>query len=577
MAGAKSAGNMVMHLSVDDREVIPTLNTMKQQLRDLNATWRANVEAAKAAGDNLEATKAKADGLTKAAEKQKEILEFTNSVLKNTTERTDENSNAYDRLVSQVERADAQYKNLNNQLQVAQTALERQETGIDELNKSIKANEDFTQSQIKSLKQQGDEYAANELKVKSLEDKKKSLQDVADKEEAVLKKVAERTGESSRAYTEQATTVQNAKNKIFDVNKEMERYAERIDSNNVKLKDLKKTYSDNKEQQDSYITRLKEEGKTSKANVVDLDKLKTSYQNLGNQYKIQTDQLAATPMGTEKFKNLYIEANKTAGEMARVSNQAKKTQIEINKLHPYGISAIGEAFNKTGNAAEYMGKKTVSAYQYIRRNALLVSVAVGGVAAVIGKGVSQMADLQDSYLKTNNLLVTGGEKQAEVTKNVTQMQKDGQQMSVEYGKSQQEIADGYLELVKRGYTSKQALGAMRTELQASVSTGDEFNSVVSVSSQVLDAYGLRVDNVTQMQKNTKDVVNQLSYAADLTATDFHSMGKAMEYVADTAASAKIPLNESSTAIGILSNHGLEADKALETGHLNSNILEKFLR
>lgn len=552
---------MVMHMSVDDRQVTPTLNTMKQELRDLNATWRANVEAAKAAGDNLEATKAKADGLTKAAEKQKEILEFTNGVLRNTGERTAENSNAYDRLVSQIDRADAQYKNLNNQLQVAQTALERQETGIDELNKSIKANEDFTQSQIKSLKQQGDEYAANELKVKSLEDKKKSLQDVADKEEAVLKKVAERTGESSRAYTEQATTVQNAKNKIFDVNKEMERYAERIDSNNVKLKDLKKTYSDNKEQQDSYITRLKEEGKTSKANVVDLDKLKTAYQNLGNQYKIQTDQLAATPMGTEKFKNLYIEANKTAGEMARVSNQAKKTQIEVNKLHPYGMSAIGEAFNKTGNAAEYMGKKTVNAYQYIRRNALLVTVAVGGVATVIGKGVKEMADLQDSYVKTNNLLVTGGEKQAEVTENITQMQKDGQKMSIEYGKSQQEIADGYLELVKRGYTSKQALGAMRTELQASVSTGDEFNSVVAVSSQVLDAYGLRVDSVTQMQKNTKDVVNQLSYAADLTATDFHSMGKAMEYVADTAASAKIPLNESSTAIGILSNHGLEADKA----------------
>jgi len=552
---------MVMHMSVDDRQVVPTLNTMKKELRDLNATWRANVEAAKAAGDNLEATKAKAEGLARASEKQNQILEFGNGVLKNTTEVTKDNRNEYDRLVSEMEKADAQYKNITSQLQVALTAFERQETGIDELNKTIHANDELTQSQIKTLKQQGDEYGANELKVKSLEDKKKSLQDVAVKEEEILKKVADRTGEGSRAYTEQATTLQNAKNKVVDVNTEMQRYSERLDINNVKLGNLKKIYSENKEQQDSYITRLKAEGKQAEANVLDVNKLRESYKNLNEQYKIQVDKMDGALAGSDKFKSLYVEANKTATEMARVSDQAKKTQIEVNKMSPFGLSSIGKAFNNTGNAAKLMGDKTVNAYQYIRRNAALVTIAVGGVGALIGKGVKEMADLQDSYLKTSNMLITGGEKQAEVTKNVSQMQKDGRALSIEYGKSQQEIADGYLELVKRGYTSTQALGAMRTELQASVSTGDDFNSVVSVSSQVLDAYGLRVDNVTQMQENTKKVVNQLSYAADLTATDFHSMGKAMEYVGDTAASAKIPLEEASTSVGILSNHGLEADKA----------------
>ena len=181
MASPAVGKGMVLHMSVDDKQVTPVINTMKQQLRDLNATWRANVDAAKAAGDSYEATRAKADGLTRAAEKQKEILDAMNTIMKNTGMRTDDNALAYDKLASSIERAESQYKNLTNQQQVAMTALERQETGIDELNRSIKANEDLTQAQIKALKQQGDEYAANELKVKSLEDKRKDLVEVEQK------------------------------------------------------------------------------------------------------------------------------------------------------------------------------------------------------------------------------------------------------------------------------------------------------------------------------------------------------------------------------------------------------------
>ena len=159
------------------------------------------------------------------------------------------------------------------------------------------------------------------------------------------------------------------------------------------------------------------------------------------------------------------------------------------------------------------------------------------------------------------MVQTGGENAAEAVKNVNQMQKDGQKYSVEYGKSQKEIADGYQELVKRGYSSSSALGAMRSELEASVASGDDFNDVLSVASQVVDAYGMRSENTAKMISNTKEVVNNLAFAADMTATDFHSMGKAMEYVGDSSYNAGFKLSETSAAIGILSNHGLEADKA----------------
>lgn len=53
-----------------------------------------------------------------------------------------------------------------------------------------------------------------------------------------------------------------------------------------------------------------------------------------------------------------------------------------------------------------------------------------------------------------------------VTKAVKEMQWQGQEMSIKYGKSQQQIAEGYEDLVKRGYISEQVLGAIGLNLKA---------------------------------------------------------------------------------------------------------------
>jgi len=309
---AKAIGNMVMHMTVDDSKVTPTINTMKQQLRDLNATWRANVEAAKAAGDSQEAARAKAEGLALAMSKQKEILDSMNTIMRNTGERTDANALAYDKMASSIGRAEAQYKNLSNQEQAALVILDKQETGIDELNRSIKANDDLTQTQIKSLKQQGDELGANELKVQSLKDKQQSLNEVQEKEEQILNNIVARSGEGSRAYTEQAAAVQRAKNAISENTAEIGKYNQKINQTENNLKELKSDYSSLKAAQDSNITRLRAEGKANEANVADINKLRDAYANLTKQYQLQNEKMSGMRVGSNGFQEAYIEAKKNA-------------------------------------------------------------------------------------------------------------------------------------------------------------------------------------------------------------------------------------------------------------------------
>jgi len=224
-------------------------------------------------------------------------------------------------------------------------------------------------------------------------------------------------------------------------------------------------------------------------------------------------------------------------------------------------SLIGKGLNTVYQTTEKATDVMAAGYQKVKSAAYQSAFGIAAIGAAAVKGAQMASELQNQYKTTFNLLVTGGEQAKEAQENVNKMQEQGSELSVKYGKTQKEIADGYQELIKRGYTSSQALAALPTMLQASVASGDDFTDVVHNSTAALESFGMRSNDVAGMTKNTKEAVNQMAYAADMTATDFQNMGVAMEYVGASAHQSKLSLSETASAIGILSNNGLEADKA----------------
>ncbi len=156
------------------------------------------------------------------------------------------------------------------------------------------------------------------------------------------------------------------------------------------------------------------------------------------------------------------------------------------------------------------------------------------IAAGLTYSAKKLVDFQDQMLKTKNVIRTSGESAAETNYAYKKMTADARKYSDEYGVSQQKIAAGYQDLVKRGYTSKAAIGVMRNELKASVATGDDFNDVINVASQTMESFGLATDkagrpikNAAVMQRRSTKTLNELAYAADATSTDFQSLGVGM--------------------------------------------------
>lgn len=331
------------------------------------------------------------------------------------------------------------------------------------------------------------------------------------------------------------------------------------------LASLQSRYRSLNEVNSSYVKRLEAEGKKYEAAKTRLTSYKSAVENLTKQQKIQESELSRIASESGKSSSAYhaqeVKVNQTATSISKLNSKVKSAQSEVNKLNPNGFNKIANGAKHVTNAADKMKSSLKNAWEHVKSGATAAAAGIGAVGAAAISGAKKAGNLEQSYKEITNLAVTGGEKQKEAIKNVSEMQRQGRAMSIQYGKSQQDIADSYEELVKRGYSTKQALGAMRTELQASVASGDDFKDVVAVSSTTLESFGMRAKTTAQMTYNTKRAVNELAYAADMTSTGFKDLGYGMSYVGSSAHQAGFGLSQTAAAMGILSNNGLEASKA----------------
>ncbi|BAN07340.1 uncharacterized protein yqbO [Levilactobacillus brevis KB290] len=314
---------------------------------------------------------------------------------------------------------------------------------------------------------------------------------------------------------------------------------EQVKEYETALKSSQRTIELTKKADASYTEMLKVQGHAHAANSDHIRSLRGTYASLQTQYGKEVTQLQRVKTASGSTSEAYQAQRKRVNDLGL---QMSKTSNELN------------GFNRAQKSMKTASESANRVYDKTKALSL-------GVGAAFVYGAKKAIELQHEYKVTNNLLTTGGESARTSLKATKQMQADGAKYSIQYGKSQKSIAEGYQELTKRGYTSEQSLGSMQALLKASVASGDSFSDVVHDSTAALESFGMRANSTAGMIKNTKTVTNQMAYAADLTATDFHSMGIALSYSGVSAKQAGLSLSETASAIGILSNNGLEADKA----------------
>ncbi|HEM5082123.1 TPA: phage tail tape measure protein [Streptococcus suis] len=261
-------------------------------------------------------------------------------------------------------------------------------------------------------------------------------------------------------------------------------------------------------------------------------------------------------VGSKKWESAAIEIEREnakleqlRAELGRVETALVKVHAENSKWGKLGASLtnFGEGAKKVGSVLTTMGNAMMPV-----STALSAGFTLATKKALDFGGEMQTvkALLSDTITDTKTLNTT-----------TAQLGDNSKKWAKQFGISTSDINLGMQEIIKAGFDANQTIGAMPAILTASKATGEAFGTVMGATTSIMSQFNLITSDTNQMLKNTNRVTDSLSFVANKTKAGFSDMGLAMEYVGPVANSVGMSIEETAAAIGILSNAGIDGQKA----------------
>lgn len=307
------------------------------------------------------------------------------------------------------------------------------------------------------------------------------------------------------------------------------------------------------------LTALKNDLKTSQTSFATfgkgIDAVKSPMEVLTKSIEKQKEQLALLK---KSYSGSLVDGKATSSTQ-NYASQISRANAQLAQFQAQLKSAASEQYKQTSilpKMSSGLGKVS-SGLDTIASKTTPVSV---GVTAVFAKGIQAATNFNGKMTEIQALL-SDGTPAGVLSKQMETLSSKSKKWAQQYGIDTSSINEGMEEMIKRGYNFNQTVGAMPSVLDAARASGDDFGTVMSSSTAILEQFGLKTNDTASMMKNTQRVTDSLTFVANKTSAGFSDMGTAMEYVGPVANSLGMSLEETSSAIGLLSNNGIEGDKA----------------
>lgn len=302
-------------------------------------------------------------------------------------------------------------------------------------------------------------------------------------------------------------------------------------------------------------------------------KYKTLGQTIDSQRKVLDEMKKSFDKlepGTAKFDKAAADIQRENAKLAVMEGQLRgveKALQDVGRENSWSgkIDALSEKFAKGGEKLRAMGDamKPVSA-------ALLAGFTLSTKKAI---------DFESQMNTTKSLLADTIPTADELNSTTQKLGESSKNWAKQYGISTASINEGMQEIIKKGFDANQTIEAMPAILDAAKASGEDFNTVMNATTNILQQFGLST-------QDTERVTNSLTFVANKTAAGFADMGAAMEYVGPVAKNVGMNLEETAAAVGLLSNNGIAGEKAgtalrgaltrlLKPSEQNANAMEKL--
>ncbi|WP_368265214.1 phage tail tape measure protein, partial [Enterococcus innesii] len=268
----------------------------------------------------------------------------------------------------------------------------------------------------------------------------------------------------------------------------------------------------------------------------------------------QGNATSTTAKAAQKYNDAQAKLAGYQAQLQSTSGQLARLQVETQGVTGW-LKQHGDVYIKQGEKIQKFGD-SVSKVGSTLTKAITLPVATGFTVAT-----KAASDFTTQIGEIGPLLTNGQAITAEYKQQLEQMGESSKQWAKDYGVSTTEINQGLAEVVRKGYDANQTMGVMPAILDATKASGDAFNDVMNVSTEVISQFNLKGKDYETTVQNATRVTDSLTYVANATSSGFTDLGLAMSYVGPVANSLNMSVEETAAAIGLLSDAGIGGEKA----------------
>ena len=381
-------------------------------------------------------------------------------------------------------------------------------TSIKRLTQLVSSATSAWKAQEAQLKSAGDSLGAAKAKYDGLSEaitRQQAKIDSLKREQSELKG---NTAETAEQYLKYQRQIDQATTKLASMESQQQRAKSSLDYYKSGLAGLQQQFRQQNEVSETYIKRLQAEGRENEVNAEKSKHLKSSIENLTNQYKIQESMLEKVAAESGKTSDKYLLQKKrldeTATSLANAKNEQEKLNEEFRKANPTFFDKIRAKAKESANEMQELAEKathTNSVLGSFREKlsfgavAGLAQTAIQGVTSALSGMTGEMTNTSDAIEKFQSTMNFAG-KTKEETEEATKLFKKYADDTV-YDLN--DITNTGAQLAANGIESYKELAIAAGNLNAVAGgNADTFKSVGMVLTQTAGAGKLTTENWNQM-------------------------------------------------------------------------------
>ena len=260
-------------------------------------------------------------------------------------------------------------------------------------------------------------------------------------------------------------------------------------------------------------------------------------------------QRAVTEQGANSAaaQNLAIRLNRATAEMTRTETELTQVNEELQRQQDE-LAETESAWNQLSTQTAEVGEQlTATGEKMIGVGKVLSTYLTAPILAVGAASVHTAAEFEAQMSRVGAIAGATGDDMSKLTEVALEL---GSSTS----KSASEVAIGMENMAAMGFSVNDVIGAMPGVIAAAEASGSDMAQTADVMASSLNIFGLEATDATK-------VADILAKTANISAASLTDMQYALKYAGPPAKALGMTLEETSAAIGIMTNAGMDGSSA----------------